>query len=185
MKEEIDWKALAVKLGALDEKGESGSDHYARQVIELLLGEDNLQKAVDYYISGEPGSELARSVLWQIRPWSAMKYCYDICKSEKNIETRRSAVELLRVVADERAMGWIDEFLEDEDADIQMWGAGVLDQLMCSRFVEAEDAKPILQKMEAHANVGVREQAESIRELLKREEILDKAIKAINDKGNT
>ena len=185
MKEEIDWKALAVELGALDGKGESGSDHYARQAIEMLLGEDNLRKAVDYYISGEPGSELARSVLWQVRPWSAMKYCYNICKSDEDIETKRFAIELLRVVADERALEWINEFLEDKDAGIQMWGAGVLDQLMCSRLVEAEEVEHLLLKMEAHANVGVREQAKRIREVMKREEILDKAIKAINGKGET
>ncbi len=185
MKEEIDWKALAVELGALDEKGESGSNRYAREAIELLLGEDNLRKAVDYYISGEPGSELARSILWQIRPWSAMKYCYDTYKSEKDVETKRLAIELLRVVADERASDWVEEFLEDEDADIQMWGAGVLDQLMHSYLVEAADVEHLLLKMEAHFNIHVREKAKSIRELIKREEVLDKAIKAINDKGDT
>ena len=49
---------------------------YARQAIEILLGEEILRQAVDYYISAEPGSELARYVLWQIHPWSAMNHCY-------------------------------------------------------------------------------------------------------------
>ena len=128
----IDWKAIAVQLGTLRAGGESSGSEQARKAIELLLGEDNLRESVDYYISGGPGSELARSVLWLIRPWSAMKYCYDIYKSGRDIESRRMAVELLRVVADGRALGWVVEFLEDENEAIQSWGAGVLGQLICS-----------------------------------------------------
>lgn len=185
MNEEIDWKALALQVGALDASGERGGNRYARQVIEVLVGEDNLRQAVDYYISGEPGSELARSVLWHLHPWSAMSYCYDLWKSDKDLETRRLAVELLRVVADERALAWIHKFLEDEDAQIQMWGAGVLDQLMCSRLVEAEEVEELLLRMERHSNVQVREQAEQIREQRKREELLEQAIRTINEKGET
>lgn len=126
MKEEIDWKALALRLGTLKpgEPGESGGSRYAQQAVGLLLGGDNLRKAVDHYVSGEPGFELARSVLWLIRPWSAAERCYELYRSEKEVETRRMAVVLLRDVADERALSWVDEFLEDEDAGIQGWGAG-------------------------------------------------------------
>src|SRR5688572_24143069 len=130
MEDNIDWKALAVRLGTLSEGGESGGSNYAREAIELLLGEDNLRESVDYYISGAPGSELARSVLWLIRPWSAMRYCYEIYKSEADIETRRMAVELLRVVADKRALSWVVEFLGDEDSGIQTWGVEMLEQLI-------------------------------------------------------
>lgn len=68
MEEKIDWKILAKKVGALNENGESGSSQYACEAIEILIGEDNLRKAVDYYIEGGQGSELARFVLWQIHP---------------------------------------------------------------------------------------------------------------------
>lgn len=95
MSESIDWEALAVQVGALTGDQESGGRLYAQRAIEILLGEDNMRQAVDYYILGEPGSELARFVLWQIHPWSAMKHCYDICKSNADIEVRRSAIELL------------------------------------------------------------------------------------------
>ncbi|MCA1626477.1 MAG: hypothetical protein LC742_00715, partial [Acidobacteria bacterium] len=125
MSNAVDWKTLAEQLGTLRDNGEVGDASYARRAIEILLGEEILRQAVDYYISGEPGSELARFVLWQIHPWSAMKHCYHIYKSDAEIEKRRLAVELLRVVADRRAMGWITEFLEEADPQIQMWGAGV------------------------------------------------------------
>lgn len=167
MKEQINWQALASQLGTLRENGESSGGQVACEAIEILLGENNLRHAVDYYISGKPGSELARSVLWQIRPFSAMQYCYDIYHSDAPIEHRRLAVELLRVVADERAINWIDEFLNDDDAGIQSWGVGVLDQLLWSELVEPEDVEYLLAKAEKHTNVGVRERIEFIRGFLK------------------
>jgi hypothetical protein len=171
MKDNIDWKAIAVQLGTLSAGGESSGSHQARQAIELLLGEDNLRKSVDYYISGGQGSELARSVLWLLRPWSAMSYCYEIYQSDRDVETRRMAVELLRVVADERALGWVAEFLEDEDAGIQTWGVEMLEQLISSGSVDGEDAEQQLLKAEAHANIHVRERAALIRENLNRAEV--------------
>ncbi len=170
MKEEIDWKALAFQLGTLkpEEPGESGGSRYAQQAIELLLGEDNLRKAVDHYVAGEPGFELARSMLRLIRPWSAAERCYELYRSEKEVETRLMAVVLLRDVADERALSWVGEFLEDEDAGIQGWGVGVLEQLLYWGFIEVEDAEPLILKAEGHANIHVREQAALIRGLMAR-----------------
>jgi hypothetical protein len=166
MPEAIDWKSLAEQLGALKSGGESGSSSYAQQAVEMLLGEENLRQAVEYYIKGEPGSELARSVMWQIHPWSAMKYCYDIYKSDTDIMRRRLAVELLRVVADHRALGWVMEFLEDEDQEIQMWGAGLLDQLACSGLISKEDTEELLVKLDKHTNPHVQEIASSVRNVL-------------------
>lgn len=164
----VDWKTLAEQVGTLRDNGEVGDASYARQAIEILLGEEILRQAVDYYISGEPGSELVRYVLWQIHPWSAMNHCYHIYKSDADIEKRRLAIELLRVVADRRAMEWITEFLEEADPQIQMWGAGVLDQLLLSGLISEEEAEESLEKAEKHANPSVREIADSIRERLRR-----------------
>ncbi len=74
----VDWEALARQLGAFEghrHGTEFSSSGMAKQAIEIILGEETLKSAVDYYISGQPGSGLARSVLWQLRPWSAMQYC--------------------------------------------------------------------------------------------------------------
>jgi HEAT repeat protein len=97
-----------------------------------------------------------------------MKYCYDIFSSERDVEARRTAVELLRVVGDKRALGWVAEFLADEDATIQSWGIGVLDQLTFSGLIEAEDAESLLAGAETHPNIRVREQAARIRERMSR-----------------
>lgn len=166
----IDWYALARELGSIhgpDEAGsESGGTELAREAIERLIGPERLASAVDYYISLQPGFELARSVLWHVHPWSAMVRCREIFASESDIQTRRSAVELLRVVADRRVLPWIPEFLADHDAEIQAWAIGIVDQLIFSRLVDEEECAPILEAALNHRNLHVQELAADIRERL-------------------
>jgi hypothetical protein len=164
----IDWEKLAEELGLEAPYGEycCGSTD-AQRALELLIGEDNLRASVDYYVEHRRGYELARSVLWQLRPWSAMSRCWEIYKGPGDIEVRRAAVELLRVVADQRAMPWIPEFLEDADAEVQLWGAGVLDQLFWSELIEPGDGENLLRAAEQHGNESVRERAAFIRSYLR------------------
>jgi hypothetical protein len=162
MAETTDWRALAQRLGTLREKGEAGGADYGRRAIEALLGEEKMREAVDYYISGQPGSELARDVLKAVRPWSAMKRCYEIYVSDGEIIRRRLAVELLRAVADSRAVVWIGEFLEDPDEEVQTWGAGVLQHLADAGLVSPEEVGELLEKARRHVNPGVREIAGGI-----------------------
>jgi hypothetical protein len=167
MIDSIDWKALAKELGSIGPGGEVSGSNKARRAIEILIGEPALRASVDHYIAQAPRSELARSVLWLLRPWSAMVYCHDIWKSSASIEVRRSAVELLRVVADHRALIWIEQFLADQDEGIQICGAGVLDQLLWSYLVSPEEAEPLLVCAENHITAAVRECAKFIRGYLR------------------
>lgn len=106
--------------------------------------------------------------------------CYEIFNGPETVEARRTAVELLRVVADRRALPWIPEFLQDDDALIQAWGAGVLGQLLWSELIEPEEAERLLIAVDQHSNEPVRERAEFIRGfLLSRAE----AAKAHEDAG--
>jgi hypothetical protein len=167
---EINWAKLACELGLKAPFGEycCGRED-AQRALELLIGEDTLRGAVNYYIQANTGkdthtgSELARSVLWLLRPWSAMCGCYEIFKGANSVDTRRTAIELLRVVADRRTLPWISEFLQDEDALIQNWGIGVLDQLLFSELVEPEEAEEILRTAEQHSNESVRQRIKFIR----------------------
>lgn len=163
----IDWEQLARNFGLLSEGGEAGSSDDARRALEVIIGESALRDSVEYYIAGGPGSELARHVLWQLRPQSAMNHCYEIFKSSRPIYERRMAVELVRVVADRRALPWIKEFLTDPDVGIQLWGVGLLDQLLFSRLVEPLDAESPLTMAEAHSSNGVVETALFIRGFLR------------------
>ena len=170
MKEPIDWEQLARQLGSLRQDGESSGSDAAKRALELRLDEDRLRAAVDYYIAGGPGAELARSVLWRVHPWSAMQRCYEIYRSDADVETRCTAVELLRVVADRRALPWAREFLDDPDPGIQIWGAGMVDQLLWSGLVEREECGDLLLSINGHSNVQVRERAEFIRSYVDKEE---------------
>ena len=159
----IDWKSLANKLNC----GSSGGTPYARQALSQIIADEAIIDAIDYYISAKEGSELARSVLWLLHPKAGIDYCYKIYKNEKeNIERKRSAVELLRVVADKSALMWSIEFLNDPDEGIQAWGAGLVDQLLWSDFVEKEDCQDILNIMKNHQNLAVRERYDFIMEFL-------------------
>ncbi|MCB0127473.1 MAG: HEAT repeat domain-containing protein, partial [Caldilineaceae bacterium] len=135
----IDWKSLALEVGAIQDGSETGSSAFAQKAIEQIIGVQNVREAVDYYIRGGPGAELARFVLWQIHSWTAMQYCYEIYQTDSDIERRRGAVELLRVVADRRVIPWLEEFLTDPDRGIRMWAFGIIDQLLWSEIVEEEE----------------------------------------------
>jgi HEAT repeat protein len=166
----IDWTKIAVEAGAIQEGQESGSSTLAKVALEKLIGEQNLREAVDHYIDLRPGFELTRSILSEIRPWSAMAYCYELYQSSEDIDIRRSAIELLRVIADKRVLPWVKEFLDDPDEGIQAWGFGVLDQLLWREFVQPEDAEPLLIIAEHHPNQRMHEHARFVRDYLARRE---------------
>lgn len=167
MDKPIDWQDLANRLGTLGSSGESGGDNVARQAIELLIGTQRIRDSVDHYVTDGRGRGLARSVLALVRPCSAMERCYEIYRTDQDDESKRSAIELLRVIADERVLPWVAEFLENVDEAIQVWGIGVMDQLLWSEVVRVEDCEDLLLKAEGHSNPEVRGVAQSIRAYLK------------------
>ncbi len=167
---DIDWAALARSLGTIRDNGESAGSDVACKALELIIGPPAIRTAVDYYISQNTGAELARHVLWRLRPWSAMQRCYEIYESSDDIDERRSAVELLRVVADARVLPWVERFFDDPDDGIQIWGAGVVDQLLWSNLVDPEDCKQLLDRMATHPNSNVRDTHEFISNYLKSRE---------------
>ncbi|MGY0236023.1 hypothetical protein [Longispora urticae] len=79
---------------------------------------------------------------------------------------RATAVELLRVLATGDDMPLVTEFLTDPDPGVQLWGIGVLDQLLFWERVEPDDAEPYLHAAERHANPKVRERCAFIRGVL-------------------
>jgi hypothetical protein len=164
---EIGWDQLASALRLSTPQGKTQGSEAAQRALEMILGEETVRAAVDYYIAVEPGYELARSVLWLLRPWSAMARCHELAAPSNDIETRRSAVELLAVVADRRALPWVSEFLDDGDPQVQGWAVGVLDQMVFSELIEPEEAEEVLKRAERHESAAVREQAESIRGYLR------------------
>ncbi len=162
----IDWHTLARTLGTLGDCSESGGSDLGRQALELIVGVDALRSAVDYFIAGDPGCELARSVLTILKPPCAMERCLEVARSDADVESRRLAVNLLRNVADRRGIGWAAEFLRDEDEGVQVWGAMIVDQLLFTGLAEPDECVPILEAMEGHPNAGVRRQGAFVRSFL-------------------
>ena len=161
-----DWTNIARQVDAI----ERGGNEYAKRAIALILGEDSLRDAVDYYITMAPGAELVKSVLSLLRPHVAMEHCYEIYCSDADIEKKRSAIDLLRMILDSSVLPWASEFLADEDLGIQRWGAGVVDQLLWCEFVDPEACRDLLKSMREHANPDVRETHRWILGFLKKRE---------------
>jgi hypothetical protein len=160
----IDWSALAEQLRSVrtdggDVRTEIGSATLARAAVEQLIDPKRLATAVDHYVAMRPGFELARAILWLVHSWEAMRRCREIFASDFDLQRRRGAIELLRVVADRRALPWIEEFLADPDAEIQAWGIGIVDQLIRSNLADPEDCKSLLTLASRHENPRVREKA--------------------------
>lgn len=152
---EIDWSQIARKIGAIGHC----SSRLGNAAIVELLGEDLLRGAVDYYVAecGSHGAEVARQVLWNLQPEGAMHRCYEIYCTDADLGRKRNAVDLLRAVADDRALPWVPGLLDDEDEMIQSYGGGVVDQLLWSNLATVEACSELLAEMEHHANRNVRE----------------------------
>jgi hypothetical protein len=162
----IGWEELAQKLGYITYEGsllkESGGTKNARMALAEIVGDKALRDAVDYNVSGEPGNETARSVLWLLQPSCAMERCHEIFKFSQDQEERSFAINLLQVVGDARALAWVPEYLADPNPGVQIWGIGIVDQLSWSRNVEPEDYLPIVEAALQHPNKRVRERAREI-----------------------
>ncbi|MEZ4234768.1 MAG: HEAT repeat domain-containing protein [Myxococcota bacterium] len=169
MRDPVDWEALARALGAVTPRGELGGSNLARDALSAILGPEELQRAVDWYVAGDVGGELARSVLWLLHPREAMDRCRAIWASASSPpDDRRRAIELLRVVGDASILPWVPALLDDDDEVVRDLAIQIVDQLVFSSLADAEDVADVLQRAEAHADPTVRERAGAIREQLAR-----------------
>ena len=161
------WESIAKAVGGIDENGqETSSSDKARAAIEILLGPENIKEAVRYYVLHKPGSELLRGVLWQLHPYSAMEECFNIFKTSPDVRSKRSAIELLRVVADRRVIPWITELLEYDDEGVQNLAIGIIDQLIFSHLCEEEEVRDLIDFSKRHLNPYVQENAHEIQSMI-------------------
>lgn len=122
----IDWRALDKQVG-----GCWGTEPGIR-VLELIVGEENIRRAVDYWTTFEPGYGAAEQVLLIMRSTVAMEYCYKIYKNEPDTERAGRAIYLLAKMADWRFVRWARELMEDRNT---RWNATVaLEQVLEGPF---------------------------------------------------
>jgi HEAT repeat protein len=164
----IDWEALAKQVGDISPDGERWGTPSARRALEILLGEENLRGTVDYWISQKPGRFTAEMVLNLIRSKVAMERCYEIYKAEHGTEKASGAVFLLASIADEEALPWVREFLEDPSRNIRWNGLMVLRTVLLGPLGDAAiaTAKELLDKAASDPDIEMRERTKEIRSLL-------------------
>ena len=163
----IDWRSIAEQVGVLNPDGsEKGCvTDTGRRALEILIGEDNLRAAIDYFISLRPGAFTAEMVLKIIRSEVAMNRCLEIYKSEPGTYRACSAVFLLGCMADSKALPWVREFLEDSNEAIRLNGLRVLQNILFGPLGDDDlaTAKELFEIAASDADQTVRERASDIR----------------------
>jgi len=155
----IDWNSIAQQVG----------DNYdtaaGRKALEIIVGESNVRDAVDYWISQEPGGFAAESVLSVMRPKVAMDRCYEIYKAKPDSEDAIGAVFLLASFADDMALPWVRQFLDDRNRGIRWNGLAVLRTILGSPMGDAAiaSAMQLLDQVERDSDADLRERAQLIR----------------------
>jgi len=164
----IDWEALAKQVGDITSDGERWGTPSGRRALELLLGEENLRGAVDYWISKKPGRFTAEMVLNIIRSKVAMERCFEIYKTERGTEQAAGAVFLLASIADDEALPWVREFLEDGNRGVRWNGLMVLRTVLLGPLGDAAiaTAKELLDQAASDPDSEIRERTKEIRLLL-------------------
>ena len=164
MTETVDWRALAEKLGTISwtdgGRSETGGTKVGCDAIIEILGDTLLRDAVDFYVSGEAGNEVARSVLMLLQPPAAMERCLEIFRAPCDEQEAADAINLLKMVADRRVLDWIPEFMASETVGVRVWTLGILDQLLIMQeAITPEEAVPFFKQALADSDKNVRDQA--------------------------
>ena len=163
----IDWKELAKQIGGLHPDGSDRTvgTQGGRRALEILIGEENLRGAVDYFISMRPGAFTAEMVLKIIESEIAMNRCFEIYRSEPGTERACGAVFLLGSMANDKALPWVREFLEDANQAVRLNGLRVLQYILYGPLNDEDMAvvKKLLESAEMDPDAFVRERAQSIR----------------------
>ena len=165
----IDWKALGQQVGDVNADGTERNTWFtdsARRALELIIGEENIREAIDYWISFEPGYLTAEKTLLIIGSTVAMEYCYEIYRNQPNTERALRAIFLLSKMADSRFMRWARELMDDRRT---RWNTVVALEQVLEGALGDEGialAKELLAEAEADPDEMLRERAIKIRERL-------------------
>lgn len=163
----IDWEGIAKQVGGLDQDGNErvAGTHGGRRALEILLGDENLCQAVDYWIAERSGYFTVEMVLKIIRSKIAMERCYQIYKTEIGTNKANSAIFLLSCFADTEALPWINDFLDDNDKIIRLNSLMVLRNILFGHLWDHEIVivKELLDKADGDSDSEVRTRSAEIR----------------------
>jgi hypothetical protein len=171
----VNWDQLARDAGVVTRRSSSGGamtstgSRQAARALEVLLGSQNIRRAVDLLISGRGSLDaraIAGSVLAYIQSLEATEIAYRVYREASGDEAVQ-AVGLIKDIAHPRALEWVEEFLADPG--VAGVGIGVLDQLIFHHRANAEspEVHGLLAIAAGHPNEHVREQAAFIQGYLR------------------
>lgn len=154
----IDWAHYVQEFGA---ESSFGTD-LARRVLERILGEENIARAVQLILEEEPGWTVAQSVLVHITSKRAVEMAYQAYQQSTG-QRAVNAVFLIKDIAHPRALAWVAEFLVDPR--LGTLGIDVLDQLIWNHSADPEDpnVEALLRLAQQHPTEAVRQRAASVR----------------------
>lgn len=166
----MSWSELIAQAPPRDPHQAFGDPAQARAALVGLLGEQTIANAVRAYVEGSPQAELARSLLELLAPPAAAEACRALLFDQADVPApaRQAACELLRVVADERALAWAEALIDDEDREVARLAMALVDRLLISGQVAPEQVDALVERAERSRDDGLREQARLTREELQR-----------------
>jgi hypothetical protein len=110
------WEELATKLNVLRADGsELYIFHNSQEALEEILGEEWIRHAVDAFINGDKGNELAIKTLRRLNSKKASEYAYQIFHENKDtdIQKARYAIWAMDDILHPICLKYADEFLDD------------------------------------------------------------------------
>jgi hypothetical protein len=110
------WEKLATKLNVLRPDGsELYTFHNSQEALEEILGEEWIRHAVDAFINGDKGNELAIKTLRRLNSRKASEYAYQIFHENKDtdIQKARYAIWAMDDILHPICLKYADEFLDD------------------------------------------------------------------------
>lgn len=153
---DVNWEELGKELVTLTKNGKAGQSSPHVQSLELALGADFFVQAVEHAVSRKPGSELARSLILDLKPWTAIKHCYEIFRQDHD-NVQYEAYCLLRDVFDCRAKLSFSELYPELDPDVEYYADIIEMGVYCA--CELSQLTEILESALNHPNDYIRKQA--------------------------
>lgn len=114
----------------------------ARTALDLIIGQDTIKNFIESYLLGDSSQWLISSIIRHLQSPFAAEYCYRIVKEDSDQVRREGALYLLKELSDIRCLQWFQEFITDENQNIQYLTICMLDQFYFCHSSLDEDIEP-------------------------------------------
>jgi hypothetical protein len=170
------WEELATRLNVLRPDGsETYTFHNSQEALEEILGEEWIRHAVDAFINGDKGNELAIKTVRRLGSRVAAEYAYRVFQANKDTDTQKAryAIWAMDDILHPICLKYADEFLDDPRFVNQaVW---LIKELIYNIYMQFEPAEfdAILLKAETAKSDSpddqVAETVKNLREFLREE----------------